>query len=132
MKKIILLFLMTLLFFMAEDAQSQEECVEDFCCADETDFYAKISSGVNFLQNTKIDGNKASYQPGYIISGSFGYSWRYGLCLEFEYAFRRNAIRKIHFFSDDSSMKFFCHNELFIGWKKIKRFRFFKVARRIS
>lgn len=105
MKKIILFFLMTLLFFMAEDAQSQEECAEDFCRVDETDFYAKISSGVNFLQNTKIDGNKTSYQPGYIIAGTFGYSWCYGLCLEFEYAFRRNAIRKIHFFSDDSSKR---------------------------
>lgn len=88
---------------MAMDAQAQERCVEDFCCVNETNFYAKILSGVNFLQNTAIDGNKATYQAGYIIAGSLGYSWCYGLSLEVEYAFRRNAIRKIHFFSEGSS-----------------------------
>lgn len=103
MKKGILLFLMSLLFSMAVDAQAQERCGEDFFCVNETNFYAKILSGVNFLDNTSIDENKATYQTGYIIAGSLGYSGRYGLCLEVEYTFRRNAIKKIHFFSKDFS-----------------------------
>jgi hypothetical protein len=105
MKKNILL----LLFFMAANAQAQEGCdedpccVEDSCCVDETNFYAKIFSGANFLQNTSIEGNKSTYQTGYIVAGSLGYCWCNGLCLEAEYAFRRNGIRKIHFFGEGSS-----------------------------
>lgn len=109
MIKNIPLLLMSLLFFMAADAQAQEWyaaepcysedsfCYEDSCCVDETDFYAKIFGGANFLQNTEITGNKSTYQIGYVIAGSLGYSWCYGLRLEAEYAFRRNAIRQIHF-----------------------------------
>ena len=103
MKKNILLFLMSLIFFMGADAQAQEECDEGSCCVERTNFYAKILSGVNFLQNTAIEGNKSTYQTGYIIAGSLGYSWNYGLCLEAEYAFRPNAIKKIHFFGEGFS-----------------------------
>lgn len=109
MKKNILLFLTSLLFFMAADAQAQgwcDEyscCYEDSCCVDETNFYAKILGGANFLQNTSKEGNKSTYQTGYIISGSLGYCWHYGLRLEGEYAFRRNNIRRIHFFKEGSS-----------------------------
>lgn len=109
-KKHILRLLMPLLFLMVTDAQAQEQCdeedscsYEERCCVDETNFYAKILSGANFLQNTALDGNKSTYQTGYIIAGSLGYCWRYGLRLEAEYAFRRNAIRKIHFFGEGFS-----------------------------
>ena len=109
MKKNILLLLMSLLFFMAGDAQAQEWCDEDLCysedncCVHETNFYAKILGGANFLQNTEITENKSTYQTGYIIAGSLGYCWRNGLRLEAEYAFRRNTIRKIDFFVEGSS-----------------------------
>ena len=103
MKKNILLLLMPLLFSMAADAHAQEWCDEDTCCVDEKNFYAKILGGANFLQNTKIQGNKSTYQTGYIVAGSLGYCWRYGLGLEFEYAYRRNGIRKIHFFTEGAS-----------------------------
>lgn len=84
-------------------AHAQEECVEDLCCVNETNFYAKILGGVNFLQNTRINENKTSYQTGYIISGALGYKLCYGLHVEAEYAFRRNGINKIHFFDDSES-----------------------------
>lgn len=109
MKKNILLLFMSLLFFMAAYAQAQEWLAEgpcsfeDSCCVHETNFYAKILSGANFLQNTSSNGNKSTYKTGYIIAGSLGYCWRYGLFLEAEYAFRRNNIRKIHFFVDGFS-----------------------------
>lgn len=109
MKRNILLVLMSLLFFMTTDAQAQEWCEEnsccsdDSCCVDEINFYAKILTGVNFLQNTSINRNKSTYQTGYIIAGSLGYYWRYGLRLEAEYAFRRNTIGKIHFFGQGFS-----------------------------
>lgn len=103
MKKNILFLLTSLLLFKAADVKAQEECTEDLCFVNGTDFYARILGGVNFLQNTTLNGNKATYQAGYIISGSLGYSWCYGLCLEFEYAFRRNAISKVHFFNGEAS-----------------------------
>ncbi len=109
MKKNILLLLMLSLFLVAVDAQAQEwyaedpSCYEESCCVDGTDFYAKILSGVLFLQNTTIEGNKATYQTGYIIAASLGYYYTNDLRLEFEYAFRRNAIRKIDFFVEGSS-----------------------------
>ncbi len=102
-KNIPLLFL-TLLFFRAADAQAQECCHEDSCCVDEKNFYAKIFGGANFLQNTTINGNKSTYETGYIVAGSLGFCWRrYGLHLEAEYAFRRNAIEEIHFIIEGSS-----------------------------
>lgn len=91
MKKNILLLVMSLLPFVAE------------CYEGETDLYAKILGGANFLQDTSISDNKTAYQAGYIISGSLGYRFCSDFRLEAEYAFRRNAIRKIHFVSEGSS-----------------------------
>lgn len=108
MKKNILQLLMSLLFFMTADAQAQEWCAEDSCCVDETNFYAKILGGVNFLKNTEITGNKSTYETGNIIAGSFGYCLCDGLCLEAEYAFRRNAIRTVHFFVEGFSKNGHC------------------------
>lgn len=96
MKKNILLLLTALLSLVKVGVQAEEE---SFCCSDERNFYAKILSGVNFLQST----NNATYKTGYIVSASLGYYYCYGLRLEAEYAFRRNAIRKIHFFGEGSS-----------------------------
>lgn len=86
-------------FFLAADAQAEECCFDD-----RMNFYAKVFGGANFLQSTSIQGNNASYQTGYIVAGSLGYSWRpYGVSLEAEYAYRRNAISKIHFITHGSS-----------------------------
>lgn len=98
-KNILLLLTSSLLFFIAAEAQAQNWCLEESCCAGEINIYGKILGGVNFLQDRK----KAKYDTGYIISASLGYCWRYGLCVEGEYAFRRNAIRKIHFFGEGCS-----------------------------
>lgn len=96
-KKNIPLFLTTLLFFRAADAQ------EASCSIDKKCFYAKFFAGANFLENTTINENKCTYQTGYIIAGSLGYFCCYGLHVEAEYAYRRNAINKIHFFGQGSS-----------------------------
>lgn len=103
MKKNILLLLMSFLFLKTADAQGLEACNESFCCVKKTDFYAKILAGANLLQNATTNGNRSLYQTGYMIGGSLGYYWRYGLRLEGEYAYRRNGIRKIHFFGQGSS-----------------------------
>jgi opacity protein-like surface antigen len=102
MKKIILCLLMSFLFFIATDAQAQECTEESYNCF-RGNFYGKFLAGANFLQNTSIQGNKASYQTGYIIAGSLGYSLGCGIHLEGEYAYRRNVIKKIHFFGQGSS-----------------------------
>lgn len=96
MKKNVLQFLLSLSFFMAADAQAQEWCLN----CEETNFYAKIFGGANFLE---ITSTRSTYQTGYVIGGSLGYHWHYGLHVEGEYAFRRNDIRKIHFFGEGSS-----------------------------
>lgn len=108
MKKNIPLLLMSLLFFMPVDAQEQkwcdESCIyEKSCCVGVTNFYAKILGGANFLQNIPIRESNTKYKAGYIIAGSLGYCWHYGLNLEAEYAFRMNELKKIHFFGEGSS-----------------------------
>ncbi len=105
MKKNVLLGLLGVVFLMATDAQAKvppAEPVKNCCCPDGMNFYARVFGGANFLQNTSIDGNHASYEPGYMVDGSLGFCWPYGLRLEAEYAFRRNTIDKIHFFGEGS------------------------------
>lgn len=102
MKKI-LMSIMTLVS-LCSTAYTHAEIYDDnncgFCCNNESNgnFYAEIFSGANFLQTEKSGGIKSTYKPGYIVSGSLGYQWCNGLRLEAEYAFRRNSIRKVHFF----------------------------------
>lgn len=109
MKKNISLLLRSLLFFMAVDAQAQECCdaassyFEGNCCVNEKNFYSKIFSGLNFLQNTSFDGTKPTYQKGYIFAASVGYYCNDGMRLEAEYAFRKNSIKEIQFFSQGLS-----------------------------
>ncbi|MBA3956840.1 MAG: outer membrane beta-barrel protein [Parachlamydiaceae bacterium] len=103
MKKNTLFLLMSLIFFMSADAHAQGWGYEDFCCGNESNFYAKIFGGANFLQNGTVDGNKSTYKTGYLIAGSLGYSWCNGLSVEAEYAFRRNAIKNTRFFTEGSS-----------------------------
>lgn len=109
MNRNFLLLLMPLLFFIGAEARAQEWSSQDICfCEDssyvgEMNFYGKIFGGANFLQNTTLNGNNSKYQAGYIVAGSLGYCWCYGLRVEGEYAYRRNAIRKIHFFGQGSS-----------------------------
>jgi len=103
MKKNILLLLISFLLFTAAQAQNQESSDEKHCCVDQTNFYARFLSGVNFLQNSTTDGNKSTFEAGYIIDGLIGYCWSCGLRLEAEYAFRRNGIKKIDFYIEDCS-----------------------------
>jgi opacity protein-like surface antigen len=109
MKKNVSLLLISCFFLRAVDTQAQEWCAEDLCyyedkcCDASTNFYAKILSGANFLQNTRADRNKSRYQTGYLISGYLGYYWQCGLYVEGEYAYRINEIRKIHFFGQGDS-----------------------------
>jgi opacity protein-like surface antigen len=99
MKKNTLFIAASILFSLFTQAQAQEWRCES------PDFHAKVFGGANFLQNTSLSGNKASYSTGYILSGSIGYYLCEGLCLEAEYAYRRNAISKIAFFTEGSSHK---------------------------
>lgn len=115
MKKNIFLILMSLLFVMANDAHAEEGCVKESCCAVEKDFYAKIFFGANFLQDREASGNKYRYHTGYILSGSLGYCWCYGLCFEGEYAFRRNLVSKIDFFGQGSSHHGHFHTSSYMG-----------------
>lgn len=102
MKKIILSLLASMLLCAAVQAQT-ETCSDccDWCnddCYDSNVFYAGFFGGANFLQTQKQDGIKYDYQTGYVLSGSLGYLWCYGLRLEAEYAYRRNSLNKVHFF----------------------------------
>ncbi len=115
MKKNILSLLMSLLFFTAAHAQGQESSDEKPFCVGQTNFYAKFLSGANFLQNTTTDGNKSTFKAGYIIGGSLGYCWSCGLRLEAEYAFRRNAIKKIDFYVEGCSLSGHFQNSSFMA-----------------
>lgn len=108
MKKNTLQLLLSCLFLMGANAQAQEyendtSCLHDESCAEEPKYYASLLAGANFLQNTDNSGNSTTYQTGYTISTSFGYRCPYDLRLEGEYAYRRNAIKRIQFIDDDTS-----------------------------
>ncbi|MES2121520.1 MAG: outer membrane beta-barrel protein [Chlamydiota bacterium] len=84
--------------------KANAQAARESCCVDGMNFYVEAFGGANFLQHTTIDGNKTSYQTGYVFSGMLGYSWNdCGLRLEAEYAFRRNAIKKMQFITQGSS-----------------------------
>lgn len=104
MKKNILL-LTTLLFFLAADAEAQEKCAQKTDCywLNEMNYYGRILAGANFLQNTSLNQNEPKYDAGYIIEGSLGFYSCYGLRVEGEYSYRRNAINKIQFPGQGSS-----------------------------
>lgn len=103
------LFLILIVCFTAFDAYAEELitanslCYQNCKCNYANNLYAKIWGGANFLQNTNITDNKSTYQTGYVVSGSVGWGFCNGFCLEAEYAFRRNAIKKIHFFGEGQS-----------------------------
>lgn len=86
-----------------EKSSKNSSPYKDDCCVDRPNIYAKAFGGANFLQTTTISGNEAKYRVGYIFAGSLGYAWHHGLHIEAEYAYRRNAISKINFFSEGSS-----------------------------
>lgn len=94
MKKTLLLFFMSFIFLLGANVQAQEWDAE-FCCEDDSNFYAKFFGGANILQNSSVSGHKITYRTGYILSGSVGYRWCNGVKLEGEYAYRRNAINKM-------------------------------------
>jgi opacity protein-like surface antigen len=102
--KIRIALLVTLSFFCFSTARA-EFCNDSFC--DGNKIYAKVFGGANFLQTKKRDWIKTDYNTGYIVSGSIGYYWRYGFHLEAEYAYRRNCLRRGHFF--DRSFKLSGH-----------------------
>lgn len=96
--KLILISMPLCLSFQV-DAQNYYDSDEGaFCCEDGHNFYAEFLGGANFLQAESSGGIKSSFDAGYIVAGSFGYRWCYGLRVEAEYAFRRNDLTKIHFF----------------------------------
>jgi opacity protein-like surface antigen len=97
MKKMILMVSMLLCVLTVSHADVFCDCCYDDGM-DSNTFYAEVLGGANFLQTQKSGGIKNDYQTGYIISGSLGYRWCYGLRVEGEYAYRRNSLRKIHFF----------------------------------
>lgn len=66
-----------------------------FCSAQ--NFYMKIFSGPNFLDTRKRDGVSSRYDTGFIVSGSLGFRWCYGLRVEGEYAYRHNSLNRLHF-----------------------------------
>lgn len=84
MKKILFAFL-----FLCS-SYSWAENLYDTRVGENNTFYAELFGGANFIQNTQKNSH---YQTGYIISGSLGYRLCYGLRLEGEYAYRRNALK---------------------------------------
>jgi len=94
MKKIFATVAALLLFYSSVQANCDDDCT----FTDENEFYVKVFGGANFIPNRTNGAVSNRYKTGYIVSGSLGYTWRYGLGLEAEYAFRRNSLKNIHFF----------------------------------
>lgn len=61
-------------------------------------YYIKGLGGANFVHAQKHDGVKPDFDTGYIVSGTFGYHWRYGFALEAEYAYRKNSLDSLWYY----------------------------------
>lgn len=113
------LFLIMSALFLSTTSDLKAQEYSDFCCeetyCENRNFYAEIFGGANFLQTQTSGGIRSDYQTGYIVSGSLGYRWCYGLRTEFEYAYRRNEIRKIHFFGRSFSINGHFQSSSYMG-----------------
>jgi opacity protein-like surface antigen len=89
--------------------QEGEKCENGFW--NEKKYYLDIFGGANFLQTEKKDGVSPRYRPGYLISGSLGKRYGLGFRLEAEYAYRRNALKRIQF--RDQSLSLHGHFQSF-------------------
>lgn len=101
MKKTWVIFLTFLVMLTTSKMQAaiwDDCCGDDYCYITDPRFYARVFGGANYLQTSKNNDVKADYNTGYILSGALGYNWCYGLRAEVEYAYRRNTLRKVHFF----------------------------------
>jgi opacity protein-like surface antigen len=97
MKKLMLLTLISASGSMEADLFNPYSYAMN-CCKLDNVFYTEVFGGGNFLQTTPYGNVDSKYKPGYTVSGSFGYLWRYGLQIEGEYSFRRNNLNKIRLF----------------------------------
>ena len=97
MKKFIISFLTTVFCFSSHASFSDEWRCEESLWKEQR-FYAEVFGGASFIQQSKSGGFTTRSETGYIVAGSLGYRWCYGLRLEAEYAYRRNSLKNIHFF----------------------------------
>lgn len=101
MKRIILGLAVVLL--VGSSIQAGGFCYKDSWCSAKR-FYAEVFGGANFVQAGSSGGITNRYQAGYIVSVSLGCYWRDGLRMEAEYAYRRNALKTVHFLDRTYSM----------------------------
>lgn len=98
MKKVLLVWLTSLLFFISAQGANYYNFYPDYYFTRDNRFYAKAFGGANFLDRKDRDDVGLRFDTGFIVSGSLGYYWIHGLRLEAEYAYRRNCARRISFF----------------------------------
>lgn len=60
-------------------------------------YYFGGFAGANWLHVNKVDGVSIHNDPGYILSGSWGYKFRTHTRLEAEVAYRRNKLNHLQF-----------------------------------
>lgn len=105
MKKKFISAFLGILIVSCADIFAQDNCYYEYeCCKDNQNFYAEVFGGGNFLQTETHGGIKSNFKTGYIVGGSLGYRFCYGVRLEAEYAFRRNSFKSVHFFGRTFSM----------------------------
>lgn len=83
MKKHLLTLITSTACLIAGTAQAQQ------CCCDDS-FYVGALAGVNFIQDIKSHGVKASLDTGYIVGANVGYRICDNIRVEAEFAYRNN------------------------------------------
>ncbi len=108
MRKFFLSAIAVTLIPFCTDALAQDfdnSCCDEYeCSEDNLNFYAEVYGGSNYLQTETSGGIKSNFKTGYILGGSLGYRFCYGVRLEAEYAFRKNSYESVHFFGRTFSM----------------------------
>lgn len=107
MKKIFtcLITLFTIISTQAHTYYFDPYSYENSCCDNVDLFYGEIFGGANFIQTASYHHKKIDYNPGFVVAGTLGFHWLYGIRFEGEYAFRRNDAKKLHFQGESLSLK---------------------------
>lgn len=98
MKKIILLGILAISSFSSTLLQSNVFDINN------KNVYLTLFGGANFLDVNNSGGIKPNFHPGYIVAGELGLEFCSGYRFEVEYAYRRNTLKKLHFFGQNFTL----------------------------
>jgi opacity protein-like surface antigen len=95
--------------------QCEEPCVGQFDSCGGGRFYVGAFGGANWLNFHRTHGISPKFETGFATALSLGYKFHNGFRVEGEVAYRRNQLKKKHWFRDDSYGEYSENNKVTIS-----------------